>query len=66
MTATLLAESTSGANCGGTITDGGYNIDDDTSCHFKSTSKSITNSTRSTAHLAGLAGRERRAYGDHR
>jgi hypothetical protein len=52
ITATLLAESSSGGNCAGTITDGGYNIDDDSSCHFKSKSKSITDSNTLDRHLA--------------
>jgi len=35
---TILAESTGGNdNCGGTITDGGYNISNDSSCEFSAT-----------------------------
>jgi hypothetical protein len=52
ITATILAESSSGGNCGGTITDGGYNIDDNTSCHFTSKSKSISDSNTLDRHLA--------------
>jgi hypothetical protein len=33
----ILAKSTSGGNCSGSITDGGYNISDDTSCGFAGT-----------------------------
>jgi CSLREA domain-containing protein len=31
---TIVANSASGGNCGGTITDGGYNLEDGTSCAF--------------------------------
>ncbi len=34
VTNSILAESTSGGNCSGGVTDGGYNISDDSSCGF--------------------------------
>ncbi len=37
VTNSILANSTSGNNCSGTITDGGYNISDDASCGFAGT-----------------------------
>ena len=37
----ILADSTSGGNCSGTITDGGYNISDDDTCSFTGTN--VTN-----------------------
>ncbi|MFI5364600.1 MAG: choice-of-anchor Q domain-containing protein [Candidatus Binatia bacterium] len=50
VTNTIVANSTSGRNCGGTIIDGGHNIDDDGSCDFSETSLRNINSM-----LAGLA-----------
>ncbi len=37
---TIVANSPSGGNCGGTIIDGGYNIDDGTTCGFSTTNNS--------------------------
>ena len=37
----IVANSTQGGNCSGTITDGGYNIEDGTSCSFSSTNRSL-------------------------
>ncbi len=37
LTNSIVADSTSGGDCGGTTTDGGYNIADDTSCSFTAT-----------------------------
>lgn len=37
LTNSVVADSTSGGDCGGTTTDGGYNIADDTSCSFTAT-----------------------------
>jgi CSLREA domain-containing protein len=37
----VVANSTSGGNCSGTITDGGYNIEDGTSCSFSSAKNSL-------------------------
>jgi len=37
LTNTILANSTTGQNCSGTITDSGYNLSDDTSCNFTAT-----------------------------
>jgi CSLREA domain-containing protein len=38
---TIVANSTNGKNCGGNITDGGYNIDDGTSCSFRAANHSL-------------------------
>jgi CSLREA domain-containing protein len=38
---TIVANSTKGKNCTGKITDGGYNIEDDTSCHFSAAKHSL-------------------------
>jgi hypothetical protein len=40
---TIVANSTSGGNCNGTITDGGNNLDDGTTCGFGATSLTSTN-----------------------
>jgi hypothetical protein len=40
---TIVANSASGGNCGGTITNGGNNIDSGTTCGWGSTSGSISN-----------------------
>ncbi|HXD90928.1 MAG TPA: right-handed parallel beta-helix repeat-containing protein, partial [Candidatus Binataceae bacterium] len=37
LTNSIVADSTSGGDCGGTTTDGGYNIADDASCSFTAT-----------------------------
>jgi len=50
VTNTIVANSPSGGNCSGPITDGGHNIDDDGSCGFSGTSPSNTNPM-----LSGLA-----------
>lgn len=42
VSATILANSSSGGDCSGTITDIGYNLDDDGSCGFSGTSLSDT------------------------
>jgi len=60
LTNTILAYSTYGGNCNnghGTITDGGYNIDDGTSCGFTATgSMSSTNPLLDPAGLANNGG----------
>ena len=38
---TILSDSTSGGNCSGAITDGGYNIDDGTTCAFSADNDSL-------------------------
>ena len=53
VTNTVLANSTVGGNCGGTITDGGHNIDDGTTCGFTSASGSLS-STNPQLDPAGL------------
>jgi hypothetical protein len=50
---TILAASTSGGNCSGTITDLGYNISDDDSCGFTATGSQ--NNTDPLLDSAGLA-----------
>jgi hypothetical protein len=50
--ATIVAQSTSGGACSGTITDLGYNIDDDESCGFSGTAES--NSSHLDASLGLL------------
>jgi predicted outer membrane repeat protein len=49
---TILAGSSSGINCDGTITDAGYNISDDTSCRFSATGS--LNNTDPMLDPAGL------------
>ena len=56
VTNTILANSTSGSNCAGTITDGGHNIDDDGSCGFSGTSLSDANPMLDPAGLANNGG----------
>src|SRR5438552_3262339 len=41
----ILADSTSGGNCGGTIADGGHNLDDGTTCGFTGTGCATTTGT---------------------
>src|SRR5207249_5632190 len=41
----ILADSTSGGNCGGTIADGGHNIDDGTPCGFTGAGCATTTGT---------------------
>ena len=53
VTNTILANSTSGRNCSGTITDGGHNIDDGTTCGFSAANGSLNDTTPKLA--AGLA-----------
>jgi hypothetical protein len=53
VTATIVAESSSGGNCSGGITDDGYNIDDDTTCDLAS--PSISDSPTLDAKLGALA-----------
>jgi hypothetical protein len=38
---TIVANSPRGENCSGSITDGGYNIEDDTSCGFSEANNSM-------------------------
>ena len=40
---TIVANSVSGHNCAGPLTDGGHNIDDDTSCSFSTANSSSSN-----------------------
>jgi predicted outer membrane repeat protein len=40
---TMVANSTQGRNCSGTITDGGHNLDDGTSCGFSAANGSLSN-----------------------
>jgi hypothetical protein len=56
VTNTILANSISGGNCAGTITDGGRNIDDGTTCGFAGTSLSDTNPMLDPAGLADNGG----------
>ncbi len=42
---TIVANTTSGGNCSGPITDGGHNIDDGTTCGFRGTSCTSTSGT---------------------
>jgi Calx-beta domain len=49
---TIVANTTQGSNCFGAITDGGYNIDDGTTCGFSATN----NSQRSTDPLLNSSG----------
>ena len=51
--ATIVANSTSGGDCSGSVTDDGYNIDDDGSCGFSGTSTSHSTTLDST--LGALA-----------
>jgi hypothetical protein len=51
--ATIVANTTSGDDCYGSLTDGGYNLDDDGSCGFTSTNHSISGSM--TVDLGPLA-----------
>ena len=53
VTNTIVANSTSGGNCLGDITDGGYNIDDGTSCGFSAANNSMPSTEPLLA--AGLA-----------
>jgi hypothetical protein len=60
VTNTIVANSTSGGNCAGSVTDGGHNIDDGTTCGFTgtgctSTSGSSFCSTNPHFDPAGLA-----------
>jgi hypothetical protein len=45
VTNTIVANSTSGGNCSGSITDGGHNIDDGTTCGFAGTGCTSTSGT---------------------
>jgi hypothetical protein len=45
VTNTIVANSTSGGNCAGGVTDGGYNIDDGTTCGFTGTGCTATTGT---------------------
>jgi len=56
LTNTIVANSTKGPNCTGTIIDGGHNIDDDGSCHLSGTSLSKTNPLLDPAGLASNGG----------
>jgi hypothetical protein len=50
---TIVAAQTAGANCSGPISDGGYNLDDGTTCGFSSVNHSLTN-TNPLLDPAGL------------
>jgi hypothetical protein len=55
LTNTIVANSTQGGNCSGTMTtDGGHNIDDGTTCGFSAANGSLS-STNPQLDLAGLA-----------
>ena len=54
LTNTIVANSTKGPNCTGTIIDGGHNIDDGATCGF-STAKGSLNKTNPLLDPAGLA-----------
>ncbi|HXQ24506.1 MAG TPA: choice-of-anchor Q domain-containing protein, partial [Candidatus Acidoferrales bacterium] len=43
LTNTIVANSTQGGNCAGTITDGGHNLDDGASCGFSPANGSLSN-----------------------
>ncbi len=53
ITNTIVANSTSGGNCAGSVTDGGHNIDNGTTCGF-STANASLNSTDPQLDPAGL------------
>ena len=53
--ATIVANSTSGGDCSGTVTDLGYNLADDTSCGFTVGGTSIVNTTNLDTSLGALA-----------
>ena len=50
---TIVADSPSGGNCSGPITDGGHNLDDGTSCRFSAANGSLNN-TNPQLDPAGL------------
>lgn len=54
VTNTIVANSSSGGNCGGTIIDGGHNLDDGTTCGFSAANGSLSNTNPGLAP-AGLA-----------
>jgi hypothetical protein len=54
VTNSIIANSTSGNNCTGPVTDGGHNIDDGTTCGF-STANGSLNNTNPNLDPAGLA-----------
>ena len=54
VTNTIVANSTSGGNCFGSVTDGGHNIDDGTRCGF-STANGSLNNTNPDLDAQGLA-----------
>ncbi|MFI5398453.1 MAG: choice-of-anchor Q domain-containing protein, partial [Candidatus Binatia bacterium] len=56
VTNTIVANSTTGGNCAGSVTDGGHNIDDGTTCGFTGTSLSNTNPMLDPAGLANNGG----------
>jgi len=56
VTNTVVANSTSGGNCFGAITDGGHNLDDGATCAFTGTSLSNTNPMLDPAGLADNGG----------
>jgi len=53
LTNTIVANSTSGGNCAGSLTDGGHNLDDGTSCGFSAANGSM-NDTDPQLDPAGL------------
>jgi hypothetical protein len=56
---TIVAAATSGSNCvinSGTITDGGYNLDDGTTCGFSSLAQSLSNTNPQLGPLANNGG----------
>ena len=53
--ATIVANSnTIGGDCGGTVADGGYNVDSDGTCNFSPTNRSISDSANLDASLGLL------------
>jgi hypothetical protein len=54
---TIVANSTSGGNCSGTITNGGYNLDSGATCGFGTTSGSLSNTNPLLAPLGNYGGR---------
>ncbi len=56
LVATIVADQTTGTDCAGTITDGGYNLDDDGSCGFSGTSLSDTPAGLSPSGLQNNGG----------
>jgi hypothetical protein len=60
---TIVANSPSGGNCSGTVTNGGYNLDSDGSCGFGTTNHSLSGTTDNPLNPR-LASQQRRSYTD--